>query len=107
MPKYIIERNMPGAGNMSKDELTAISVRSCHALEEIGPGIQWLESFVTADRVYSVYIARNEKFIREHAYLSGFPADTISEVKSVIDPSTARDAQWAEEHDVSKESGIY
>jgi hypothetical protein len=107
MPKYIIERNMPGAGSMPKDELEAISLRSCKALEEIGPGIQWLESFVTADRIYSVYIARNEKLIREHAYLAGFPADTISEVKSVIDPSTARDARWKEEHDISKEAGMY
>jgi len=107
MPKYIIERNMPGAGAMSDDELRAISVKSCRALDAIGSGIQWLESFVTPDRVYSVYIARDEKLIREHAYLSGFPADTISEVKAVIDPSTARDARWVEEHDVSKESGIY
>ena len=107
MPKYIIERNMPGAGAMSNDELTAISVKSCRALDEIGSGIQWVESFVTPDRVYSVYIARDEKLIREHAYLSGFPADTISEVKVVIDPSTARDARWTDEHDVSKESGIY
>jgi hypothetical protein len=107
MPKYIIERNMPGAGALSNDELTAIAVKSCRALEEIGSEIQWLESFVTADRVYSIYIARDEKLIREHAYLSGLPAHRISEVKAVVDPSNARDARWAEEHDVSKESGIY
>lgn len=107
MPKYVIERNMPGAGAMSKDEREAIAVKSCHALEEIGSGIQWLESFVTADKVYSVYIARDERLIREHAYLSGFPADTISEVKAIVDPSTAREALWAEKHDLAKESGIY
>ena len=107
MPKYVIERNMPGAGALSPDELAAIAERSCRALDEIGAGIQWVESFVTADRVYSIYIARDERLIREHAYLSGFPADTISEVKAVVDPSTAREAQWALERDVAKESGIY
>jgi hypothetical protein len=107
MPKYVIERNMPGAGAMSPDDLATISVKSCRALEEIGTEIQWLESFVTADKVYSIYIARDQRLIREHAYLSGFPADSICEVKAVIDPSTAREAQRVEEHDVSKESGIY
>ena len=107
MPKYVIEREMPGAGALSRDELAAISDKSCRALEEIGSAIQWVESFVTADKVYSIYIARDERLIREHAYLSGFPADTICEVKSVIDPSTAREARWAMEHDVAKESGIY
>ena len=107
MPKYVIERNMPGAGRMSRDELAAIAEKSCQALEEIGPDIQWLESFITADKVYSVYIARNERLIREHAYLSGVPAHSIAEVVAVIDPSTARDARWAREHDVAKESGIY
>ena len=107
MPKYVIERSMPGAGALLRDELAVISDKSCRALEEIGSGIQWVESFITADKVYSVYIARDEKLIREHAYLSGFPADTISEVKAVIDPSTARDARWGKEHDTAKESGIY
>ncbi len=107
MPKYVIERNMPGAGAMSPDELAAIAEKSCRALEEIGPQIQWVESFVTADKVYSVYIARDHRLIREHAYLSGFPADTICEVRAIIDPSTAREARWAKERDVSKESGIY
>ena len=106
MPKYVIERNMPGAGALSPDELAAIAERSCRALEEIGSQIQWVESFVTADKVYSIYIARDQKLIREHAYLSGFPADTIYEVKAVIDPSTAREVRWIKEHDVSKESGI-
>src|ERR1700726_1891394 len=107
MPKYVIERNMPGAGALSRDDLGAISEKSCRALEEIGSQIQWVESFVTADKIYSVYIARNQRLIREHAYLSGFPADTICEVKAVIDPSTAREARQIKEHDVAKESGIY
>jgi hypothetical protein len=107
MPKYMIERDMPGAGALPRDELAAIAEKSCSALEEIGPEIQWLESFVTADRVYSVYIARDERLIREHAYLSGLPAHTIREVKMIIDPATARDARWAKEHDVAKEAGIY
>ena len=76
MPKYVIERNMPGAGALSRDELAAIADKSCRALEEIGSHIQWVESFVTADKVYSIYIARDQRLIREHAYLSGFPADT-------------------------------
>ena len=107
MPKYVIERNMPGAGLMPRDELVSIADRSCRALEEIGPNIQWLESFVTADKVFSVYIARDERLIREHAYLSGIPADAIYEVKSVVDPSMARELRWIQEHDTSKESGIY
>jgi hypothetical protein len=107
MPKYVIERTMPGAGLMSRDELARIADRSCRALDEMGPNIQWLESFVTADRVFSVYIARDERLIREHAYLSGIPADAIYEVKSVVDPSMAREFRWMQEHDTSKESGTY
>ena len=107
MPKYVIERSMRGAGAMSPDELAAIAEKSCRALEEIGPHIQWVESFVTADKVFSIYIARDQRLIREHAYLSGFPADAIYEVKAVVDPSTAREARWAKEHDMAKESGIY
>jgi hypothetical protein len=107
MPKYVIERDMPGAGALPSDELAVIAEKSCSALEEIGPQIQWVESFVTADKVYSVYIARDERLIREHAHLSGIPAHSIREVKLIIDPSTARDARWAREHDVSKEAGVY
>ena len=107
MPKYVIERNMPGAGALSRNELAVIAEKSCNALEEIGSNIQWVESFVTADKVYSVYIARDQRIIREHAHLSGFPADTIYEVMAVIDPSTAREARLAKEKDVSKESGLY
>jgi hypothetical protein len=107
MPKYVIERNMPGAGALSRDGLAAIAEKSCRALEEIGSQIQWVESFVTEDKVYSIYIARDQGLIREHAYLSGFPVDTICEVKSVIDPSTVREARHALERDMVKESGIY
>lgn len=107
MPKYVIERNMPGAGALSRDELAVIAEKSCRALDEIGPEIQWVESFITADKVYSVYIARDQRVIREHAYLSGFPADSIHEVQAVIDPSTAREARRFREHDVSKEAGTY
>ena len=89
------------------DELASIAEKSCQALDEIGPQIQWLESFITADKVYSVYIARDERLVREHAHLSGLPVHTIREVKTIIDPSAAQDARWAREHDVSKESGIY
>jgi Protein of unknown function (DUF4242) len=107
MPKYMIERDMPGAGTLPRDELAALAEKSCRALEEIGSEIQWLESFITADRIYSVYIARDERLIREHAYLSGLPAHTIREVTMIIDPATARDVRWAREHDVAKEAGIY
>ena len=78
MPKYVIERDMPGAGAMPPEKLAAIAERSLLAMEEIGPQIQWLESFVTEDRVYSVYIARDERLIREHAWLSGLPATPTS-----------------------------
>ena len=107
MPKYVIERKMPGAGALSRDDLATIADRSCRALEEIGSQIQWVESFVTEDKVYSIYIARDQRLIREHAYLSGFTADTIYEVKTVIDPATAREARQAKEQDMAKESGIY
>ncbi len=107
MPKFVIERNMPGAGAMAREDMANIADRSLRALEEIGPQIQWLESFVTADKIFSIYIARDIKLIREHAYLSGMPADSIYEVKSVVDPSTARELRFALEHDTSKESGIY
>ena len=107
MPKYVIERNMPGAGALSRDELGAIAEKSCAALEEIGSQIQWVESFITADKVYSIYIARDQRVIREHAYLSGIPADIICEVKEVIDPSTGREVRLSKAHDVAKESGIY
>ena len=89
MPKFVIEREIPGAGNLSKEELRSISQTSCGVLSNLGPQIHWLESFVTDDKVYCVYIAPNEEIIREHARLGGFPANKISEVRTVIDPTTA------------------
>ena len=89
MPKYLIERDIPGAGKLSAAELQGISQKSCAVLREMGPQIQWVHSYVTGDKVYCVYIAPNEQMIRRHAEQGGFPANRISEVKSVIDPTTA------------------
>jgi len=89
VPKYVIERNIPGAGNLSSAELAAISQKSCQVLQELGPRIQWLQSYVTGDKVYCVYIAPNEQLIREHARAGGFPADSVLEVKTMIDPTTS------------------
>ncbi len=89
MPKYLIEREIPGAGNLSKADLEAISQTSCGVLQKLGPQIQWQQSYVTGDKVYCVYIAPNEEMIREHAQQGGFPANRISEIKSIIDPTTA------------------
>jgi cell division inhibitor SulA len=89
MPKFLIERELPGAGQLSAADLKGISQKSRTILEELGPQIQWLQSYVTADKVYCVYLAPNEELIREHAKRGGFPANRISEIKSVIDPSTA------------------
>ena len=89
MPKYVIERDIPGAGNLSAPELKAISQKSCGVLSKLGPSIQWVESFVTADKIYCVYIAPNEAMVREHAAQGGFPANRISEVETIIDPTTA------------------
>jgi hypothetical protein len=89
MPKYVIEREMPGAGNLTADDLKAISQKSCDILEEMGPKIQWVESYVTPDKIYCVYIAPNPEMVREHAEKGGFPANRIAEVKNVISPTTA------------------
>ncbi|HZP00331.1 MAG TPA: DUF4242 domain-containing protein [Terriglobia bacterium] len=89
MPKYVIEREIPGVGKLSAKELQAVSQKSCAVLNKLGPQIQWVESFVTGDKIYCVYIAPNEEMVREHARQGGFPANRISEVKSVIDPTTA------------------
>ena len=89
MPRYIIEREIPGAGKLSKDELKAISQKSCSVLSKMGPQVQWLESFVTANKIFCVYIAQNEQMIKEHAQKGGFPANRICEIKTVIDPTTA------------------
>lgn len=89
MPKYVIEREVPGIGNATDEQVQAISQKSCSVLRQLGPTIQWLHSYVTADKIYCVYIAPDEKTIREHAQQGGFPANCVSEVKSVIDPTTA------------------
>jgi hypothetical protein len=89
MPKYLIEREIPDAGKLSAQELQAISQTSCGVLNRMGPQIQWVQSYVTGDKVYCVYIAPNEEMIREHARQGGFPANRVSEIKSVIDPTTA------------------
>ena len=89
MPKYVIEREIPGAGNLSAEELNGISQKSCGVLSNLGPQIQWVHSYVTDDKFYCVYIAPNEELVREHANQGGFPANTIAEVKSIIDPTTA------------------
>jgi hypothetical protein len=89
MPKYIIEREIPGAGKLSAADLQAISQKSCTVLKSMGPQIQWIESYVTGDKVYCVYIAPNEEAIREHATRGGFPANKVCEVKRMIDPTTA------------------
>ncbi|MBZ5515624.1 MAG: DUF4242 domain-containing protein [Acidobacteriia bacterium] len=89
MPKYVIEREIPGAGKLTADELKAISQKSCAVLRGMGPQIQWVESFVTDDKIYCVYVAPSPEAVREHAQRGGFPANRISEVKQVIDPTTA------------------
>lgn len=89
MPKYVVEREIPGAGKLSPQELRAISQKSCGVLSKLGPRIQWLHSYVTDDKIYCVYIAPNEEMVREHARQGGFPANRVSEVKTMIDPTTA------------------
>ena len=91
MPKYVIERELSGAGKLSAQELQGISQKSCDVLNEMGPQIQWVQSYVTDDKLYCVYIAPNEEMVREHAQKGGFQANRISEVKSVINPTTAED----------------
>ncbi len=87
MKKYVIERTVPGIGAQSRDELHAASRRSCFALDQLGPDIQWLNSYVTSDKIYCVYLAANEEMIRDHAGRTGLPADRISEVRALIDPT--------------------
>lgn len=89
MPKYVIERNIPGAGALTPQQLKGISQTSCGVLSQLGPTIQWVQSYVTGDKVYCVYIAPNPEIIREHAKQGGFPADAINEIKAVIDPTAA------------------
>ena len=89
MPKFVIEREIPGAGTLTPEQLKAISQTSCSVLTSMGPQIQWLESFVTDDKIYCVYIAPDESTVREHARLGQFPANSVSEVRTIIDPTTA------------------
>jgi len=92
MPKFVIERELPGAGKLSPEELQAISQTSCGVLQNLGPQIQWIHSYVTEDKIYCIYHAPSEELIEEHARQGGFPANRISEVKSIIDPATAEKA---------------
>jgi hypothetical protein len=89
MPKFVIEREIPGAGDLSPEQLQGISQKSCGVLRELGPQIQWVQSYVTDDKVYCVYIAPDEETVRRHAQQGGFPANRVSQVRSVIDPTTA------------------
>ncbi len=89
MPKYVIEREIPGLGKLSAAELKGVSQKSCGVLRNIGPQIQWLHSYVTEDKLYCIYISPDEETIREHARQGGFPANRISEIKTIIDPTTA------------------
>lgn len=92
MPKYVIERLIPGAGKLTADELKTISVRSCDVLNQMGPQIQWVHSYVTDDKIYCVYRAPDDELIRKHAETAGFPANSIAQVRAVIDPTTAETA---------------
>ena len=92
MPKYVIEREVPGAGSMSSEDLRDLSQNSCNVLTDMGPQIQWVQSQVTDDKIYCTYIAPNEDMIRQHAEQGSFPANKVSEVRAVIDPTTAEAA---------------
>jgi len=92
MPKFVIEREIPNAGKLSPQDLKTISQKSCGVLSKLGPQIQWVQSYVTNDKIYCVYIAPNEGMVREHARLGGFPANRISKIKTIIDPTTAEKA---------------
>ncbi|MBP1612333.1 MAG: hypothetical protein H6Q01_996 [Acidobacteria bacterium] len=89
MPKYVIERELPGAGKLSAEQLHAISQKSCGVLQGMGPQVQWIQSFVTDDKIYCVYLAPNEEAVREHARRGDFPANHVARVRAVIDPTTA------------------
>jgi len=89
MQKYVIERELPGAGKLSAEQLRAISQKSCAVLQKLGPQIQWIQSYVTEDKIYCIYVAPNKEMIQQHAEQGGFPANRIAEIKQVIDPTTA------------------
>lgn len=92
MPKYIIERELPGAGSLSPEEIQGISQKSCEVLNNLGPQIQWMQSYVTNDKIYCVYVAPNKEMIKHHAKQGGFPANSIEEVQQMIDPTSAETA---------------
>lgn len=89
MPKFVIEREIPGAGDLTPDELQGISGKSCSVLRDLGPQIQWVQSYVTDNKIYCIYIAPNAELVLKHAEMGGFPANSISEIRSIIDPTTA------------------
>jgi hypothetical protein len=89
MPKFVIEREIPGIGSVSADQIQAISQKSCSVLRNLGPEIQWVQSFVTDNKIYCIYIAPNEELVREHAMQGGFPANSVAQVRHVIDPTTS------------------
>jgi hypothetical protein len=89
MPKFVIEREIPGAGKLSSNDLQGVAKKSCDVLRELGPEIQWVHSYVTDDKIYCVYIAPDEATIRKHAEMGGFPANSVSEIRTIIDPTTA------------------
>jgi hypothetical protein len=89
MPKYVIEREMPGVGNFTPAQIHAVAQKSCSVLNALGPQIQWVESYVTGDKIYCIYISPNEEMVREHARQGGFPANRVAEIKAIIDPTTA------------------
>ena len=89
MPKYVIERDIPNVGDLTQEQMLGVAQKSCSVLKNLGPQVQWLESYVTQDKIYCIYIAPNEAMVREHAKQGGFPANRVSEVKRIIDPTTA------------------
>ena len=89
MPKFVIEREIPGAGKLTAEQLQGVSQTSCGVLRELGPQIQWVESLVTDDKIYCVYIAPDEDMVRKHAQMGGFPANKVAQVRAVIDPTTS------------------
>jgi hypothetical protein len=95
MPKYVIEREIPGAGDLSHAQLQGVAQKSCGVLADLGPQVQWVQSYVTDNKIYCVYIASNEELVREHARRGGFPANRISEVKAIIDPTTSEPSRSA------------
>jgi hypothetical protein len=89
MPKFVIERELPGAGSLTTEQLQGVAQKSCDVLRKMGPEIQWIESYVTDDKIYCVYFAANEQLVREHAKQGGFPANRVSAVRTIIDPTTS------------------